>query len=157
MIDPTTKINGEELASAKAVTSEGKGIDDLSFSEGPLQSEPKSAKPETQVSGETHANPKENSEESQKQKEIKGEENVGLNSMKSSANDSSSNHNEDEPREIEKNLVLGVAIDGPKRTLPIEEGLTASDSSRELTVVRGDKKDGQTPPAGRTTVDPHDK
>ncbi|CAA6657790.1 unnamed protein product [Spirodela intermedia] len=74
---------------------------------------------------------------------------------------------------LEENLVLGVVLDGAKRTLPIEEGMgpssAPSDTSKELTPMRSasvspssssgkDKKDGQTSPPGVTTVgDPQDQ
>lgn len=74
---------------------------------------------------------------------------------------------------LEENLVLGVVLDGAKRTLPIEEGMgpssAPSDPSKELTALRSasaspssssakDKKDGQTSPPGTATAgDPQDQ
>lgn len=53
---------------------------------------------------------------------------------------------------LEENIVLGVALEGSKRTLPIEEDMTSSSvpaESKELAASRNgsrkEKKDGQTP------------
>ncbi|KAM0937418.1 putative mechanosensitive ion channel MscS, LSM domain superfamily [Dioscorea sansibarensis] len=56
---------------------------------------------------------------------------------------------------LEDNIVLGVALEGSKRTLPIEEGMGPTDA-KELAALRNgngssssmkDKKEGQVPPA----------
>ncbi|XP_076924309.1 mechanosensitive ion channel protein 2, chloroplastic-like [Bidens hawaiensis] len=60
---------------------------------------------------------------------------------------------------VEENIVLGVALDGSKRTLPIEEGVdTASAQVKEMSksvtekgALSSDKKDGNT--LGSTTTD----
>uniref|UniRef100_A0A2P2M4V9 Uncharacterized protein n=2 Tax=Rhizophora mucronata TaxID=61149 RepID=A0A2P2M4V9_RHIMU len=63
---------------------------------------------------------------------------------------------------VEENIVLGVALDGSKRTLPIEDEISPSHSSVELKELTGsrngvgpsstdkDKKDGETPTVPNT-------
>ncbi|CAA6653438.1 unnamed protein product [Spirodela intermedia] len=71
---------------------------------------------------------------------------------------------------LEENIVLGVALDGAKRTLPIEEGLVPAPNpvdSKEMASLRSgsgpasstkEKKDGQAPaPGGPAAEQPRDQ
>lgn len=71
---------------------------------------------------------------------------------------------------LEENIVLGVALDGAKRTLPIEEGMVPAPNpadSKELASLRSgsgpasaakEKKDGQAPaPGGAAAEQPRDQ
>lgn len=59
---------------------------------------------------------------------------------------------------LEENIVLGVALEGSRRTLPIDEGMDSPPSQAEVTelaTVDKDKKDGQFPNSpGSKSVEP---
>ncbi|XP_077234134.1 mechanosensitive ion channel protein 2, chloroplastic-like [Tasmannia lanceolata] len=58
-------------------------------------------------------------------------------------------------RTLEENIVLGVALEGSKRTLPIEDGMTASPTPAETKEFAACRNSGGSSPAGKDKNDGH--
>ncbi|GFP90692.1 mechanosensitive ion channel protein 2 chloroplastic [Phtheirospermum japonicum] len=154
LIEPSYKINGEDKiktqAQAQTQSARANGDEDSKATPRPTQSTPDSktdAKSETtsdDKAGEVGQKTKVDAKNSKSQSDPK----IDNNNIATKPGDSSTSQQKQDVRSqtitnkpLEENIVLGVALDGSKRTLPIEEedmmtSPSNADEKKELAVLR---------------------
>ncbi|KAI3794354.1 hypothetical protein L1987_36984 [Smallanthus sonchifolius] len=157
LIEPNYKVNGEEKSKGQSNKS---SIKSNSKTEGKNASAPSDSKTkDTPTSDVKTIDKKINTDTKDKKSNLETtirDKNVddGKPSNKAVESDGVTEQKASRPSAMEENIVLGVALDGSRRTLPIEEGMdTASAEAKELrnsisakgsTSSEKDKKDGNT-------------
>lgn len=151
LIEPNYKVNGEEKSkgqnskssiksSSKTEVAKTKDTQTSDSKEGPVTTD-KKPNPDTTITSDGKSS----------NKAVESDINH-TDSKKTVENEKSSATEQKTPRPaMEENIVLGVALDGSKRTLPIEEGMDTEVKEKELTKSMSTKgspspeKDGNTP------------
>lgn len=144
LIEPNYKINGEDRPKSQSRSSRTSGEQDGKAATRPNNSPDAKADakvgPDTKVKETSSTDPK------------VVDKGTVKSTSKPKTDSSVAEKMEGKQRALEENIVLGVALEGSKRTLPIEEGMSSTPEVKELaahqngkggTVGDKDKKDGQ--------------
>nr|WGO49554.1 mechanosensitive ion channel protein B081701 [Torenia fournieri] len=164
LLEPSIKINGEDKSKVEARLARASGedesktngkpsddakVDTATRESGGLKTKETLASDVKADSG-TGQKPVSNNKQSQK---VGQEDNVSSSDSGGKKSDvaSSTLHPKQDARQqpppvnkpsLEENIVLGVALEGAKRTLPIEEDLTPPDDSKEVPALRSSNGNG---------------
>ncbi|XP_068656157.1 mechanosensitive ion channel protein 2, chloroplastic-like [Aristolochia californica] len=185
LIEPTSRIKGDDKAKARARASEEQERKTVATSEmkattpvsdGSIQYSSENKQNKKSSSGETHTKTVKVDSSAQTFKSLSESHDakdgiprgaafekpsVAVSDASNIKSESNTKHDSERlptTSPLEENIVLGVALEGSKRTLPIEEEMTPSTSAdgKELTAYRNtktaastkEKKEGQIPVAG---------
>ncbi|KVI08645.1 Like-Sm (LSM) domain-containing protein [Cynara cardunculus var. scolymus] len=143
LIEPNYKVNGEEKSKGQNSSKKSNSkVEGNSKTKDTPPSPPASdVKSIDKVPSDSAADKKPNSDEKPNNK-VADSSNKAMESEKPSVTEQKPSR----PPAMEENIVLGVALDGSKRTLPIEEGMELDSEVKELSksLTTKDKKDGST-------------